>query len=216
MKRYLFIVLAIALSMLGIFFLAQLIGIPILTDPMPWLERGGSLTGLITTGLLIVDVFLPIPSSLVMIANGAIFGVVLGTIFSVAGSMGMALLGYRLGASGSKIINRFIPQREQERAKILFERWGTMAVIVTRPVPILAETVSIVAGISAMSLRRYVLASIAGIIPASVLYAYVGARAVDAGSSMLAFAIVVSIAGAFWFIGRRAKRKLNSGSQTRC
>ena len=50
------IILAIALSLLGIFGLARLIGIPILIDPMPWLERGGSLAALITTGLLTIDV----------------------------------------------------------------------------------------------------------------------------------------------------------------
>ncbi len=210
MKRYSFIALAIVLSLLGIFFLAQIVGISILTDPTPWLERAGSLTALITIGLLTIDVFLPIPSSLVMIANGAIFGVVLGTMLSIAGSMGAALLGYRLGASGSRIINRFIPQGEQERAKLFFERWGTLAVIVTRPVPILAETVAIVSGMVVMNPRRFALAALAGVVPASALYAYVGARVVNVVSSMLVFAIVVSIAGAFWFVGRIARRKLNS------
>ena len=57
MKHYLLIILAIDLSLLGIFGLAQLIGIPILIDPMPWLERSGSLAALVTTGLLTIDVF---------------------------------------------------------------------------------------------------------------------------------------------------------------
>jgi len=208
-KRYLLTVLAIALSLLGIFGLAQLIGIPILTDPTPWLERSGSLAALITTGLLTIDVFLPVPSSLVMIANGAIFGVALGATFSIVGSVGAALLGYRLGASGSKIINRFIPQNEQGKARLLFERWGVLAVIVTRPVPILAETVSIASGISAMNLRRFVLAALAGIIPISALYAYFGAKAADSVNTFLVFGLVVSVAGVFWFIGTMAKRKLS-------
>ena len=212
MKRYFFIILAIALSLLGIFFLAQLIGIPILADPTPWLERASSLTALITIGLLIIDVFLPIPSSLVMIANGAIFGAILGTMFSIAGNMGAAMLGYRLGASGSKIINRFIPKAEQEKARLFFERWGTLAIIASRPVPILAETVSIVAGISAVPLRRFMLTALAGIIPASALYAYSGAKAADFISNLLVFSLVISIGGIFWLVGVVIKRRLSSSS----
>jgi len=209
MNRYLFLTLTIALSLLGIFGLVQVIGIPILTDPKPLLEQGSLQTALITIGLLTIDVFLPIPSSLVMIANGAIFGFVLGTAFSILGSIAAALLGYWLGVSGSNIINRFIPQDQQEKAKGLFEQWGALAVIVTRPIPILAETISIVSGISRMKLRRFVLAAILGIVPASALYAYSGDIAASSVSKLLIFGIVISIGGIFWFIGTLTKRRWN-------
>jgi uncharacterized membrane protein YdjX (TVP38/TMEM64 family) len=163
--------------------------------------------------LLSFSVFLPVPSSLVMLINGAIFGVALGTILSIVGSTGAALLGYWLGASGAKIINRFIPQDEQEKAKYLFEEWGALAVIVTRPIPVLAETVSIISGISAMNLQRFVAAAVAGIIPPSILYAYTGAKAGNSVNSLLIFGLVVSIAGVFWLVGTIAKRKLRFDSQ---
>ena len=75
MKRYLLIMLAMMAFFLLLFFAVESLGVPLLVDPTPWLRHGGVLAAALGVGLLIADVLLPVPSSLVMVAHGALFGV---------------------------------------------------------------------------------------------------------------------------------------------
>ena len=79
--------------LLALFFLFEALQIPIFTDPSEIIGRGGVTAALVGVGLLIIDVFLPVPSSFVMVAHGALFGVWFGTLLSMVGQMGEALLG---------------------------------------------------------------------------------------------------------------------------
>ena len=101
-----------------------------------------------------------------MIANGALFGVTLGTLLSLVGTLGAGLFGFSLGRRGGPLLNRLVPAEEQARANDLLKRWGDLAVVATRPVPILAETVAILAGASPMTWGRMMLATAAGALPA--------------------------------------------------
>src|ERR1051325_10896407 len=85
MKRYLLIMSGMLAFFLGLFFLVEALGVPLLVEPTPWLNRGGALAAILGVGLLIADVLLPVPSSLVMVAHGALFGVIGGTLLSLAG-----------------------------------------------------------------------------------------------------------------------------------
>jgi uncharacterized membrane protein YdjX (TVP38/TMEM64 family) len=206
MRRYWTVVGLMLAVLLLLFGAVQALGVPLLTDPSPWLDESGPLAALVGVGLLIVDVLLPVPSSLVMIAHGAIFGVVAGTVLSLIGSTGAAALGFALGRRGGGVLARVVPVEERQRADRMLERWGPLAVIATRPVPILAETTVIMAGASSMSWRSVMTAALAGAIPAALLYALTGAVAASFTNGTLVFGLVLVIAGAFWWLGRRAER----------
>ncbi len=202
MKRY----WAVAGLMLGLFLilflLVEVLGVPLMTDPSPWMERGGMLSALVGVGLLVTDVVLPVPSSLVMVAHGALFGVVVGTLLSLVGSVGAALVGFAVGRRGGPLLSRLVSAEERERADRLLTRWGALAIVVTRPVPLLAETVVILAGTSPLGWGRAALAALAGSLPAALLYALTGALAASFQSSALVFGLVLLVAGLFWLIGR--------------
>src|ERR1044072_9556906 len=102
-----------------LFFLVEALGIPLLVDPTPWLNRGGPWAAILGMGLLVVDVLLPVPSSIVMVAHGALFGVLAGTLFSLAGSTGATLFGFWIGRRGGRLLERLVNQRERERANRL-------------------------------------------------------------------------------------------------
>src|SRR6185436_9370770 len=136
---------------LMLFFIIEALGVPLLVDPTPWLSHGGVFAAIFGVGLLIADVVLPVPSSLVMVAHGALFGVAMGTFLSLLGSVGAALFGFALGRRGGRVLERLVTPAERARADYLLARWGALAIIVTRPVPLLAETVAIMAGASRMS-----------------------------------------------------------------
>lgn len=203
MKRYLLIVSGVLAFFLCLFLLVGALGVPLLVDPTPWLNHGGALAASLGVGLLIADVVLPVPSSLVMVAHGALFGVLGGTLLSLAGSTGAAMFGFWVGRRGGRLLERLVTAEERARADLLLDRWGTLAVIVTRPVPLLAETVAIMAGASPMGWGRTALAALAGSLPPALLYALTGAVVSNFQSTSLMFAFVLLVTGIFWTVGRR-------------
>jgi len=202
MKRYLLIMAAMIASFLILFLIVEALGIPLLTDPTPWMKHGGVLAACLGVGLLIADVLLPVPSSLVMVAHGALFGVAVGTLLSLLGSVGATWFGFAIGRRGGKFLERVATPAERARADRLLVRWGALAVVVTRPLPLLAETVSIMAGASPISWTSVTLASLAGSLPSALLYALTGAAVANFQSTAMVFGVVLVVAGLFWLIGR--------------
>src|SRR5215510_12446766 len=140
MKRYLLITVGLIVFFTILFLIVEALGVPLLSDPTPWMKHGGVVAAALGVGLLIADVVLPVPSSLVMVAHGALFGVVIGTLLSLSGSIGAALFGFAIGRRGGKLLERTVTPSERARANVLLARWGALAIIVTRPIPLLAET----------------------------------------------------------------------------
>ena len=145
-KTYAFVALGIAVFVLITFLIVEALGISLLTDPSDQLDKGGAWAALLGIGLLLVDILVPVPSSLVMTAQGALYGVALGTLFSWIGSTGAGLMGFWVGRRSSRLINRFVSESERTAANRLIDRWGGFALIASRPLPILAETTAITAG----------------------------------------------------------------------
>lgn len=192
---------------LGLFGLFAALDLPFLSDPRPWLEGGQRpLAAAIGFTLLVADVFLPIAASLVMVAHGAIFGIALGTLLSLAGGTAAAALAFAVGRWGGARFNRRIPADERRRAETLLGRWGELAVAASRPVPILAESLALLAGTTSLSWRRFLLAAAAGNLPIALLCAVTGATAARLDSFLLIFALVLVMAAAVWLAGRRLGR----------
>ncbi|HWN10838.1 MAG TPA: VTT domain-containing protein [Pyrinomonadaceae bacterium] len=202
MKRYLLIVAATIAFFLMLFFAVEALGVSLLQDPTPWMQQGGILAGILGVSLLVADVLLPVPSSLMMVAHGALFGVVKGTFLSLLGSLGAALVGFAIGRRGGKLLDRLVTKAERVRADQLLARWGALAIAVTRPVPLLAETVAIMAGASPLGWGRLALAAVVGSLPPSLIYALTGATVVNFQSTALMFGAVLLVTGSFWLAGR--------------
>ncbi|HEY8835538.1 MAG TPA: VTT domain-containing protein, partial [Chthoniobacterales bacterium] len=162
MKRYFMVMGGMLAVFLALFFLVEALGVPLLVDPTPWLNQRSAWAAALGVGLLVADVLLPVPSSLVMVAHGALFGVVIGTLLSLLGSTGAAVFGFWIGRRGGRLLERLVPLRERQRADHMLERWGLLAVIVTRAIPLLAETVAIMAGASPLGWGRTALAALFG------------------------------------------------------
>lgn len=157
----------------------------------PDLPGGVALGATIVIGLLAADVVLPVPSSAVLIAAGAALGPVNGAVAGTLGLVAGATFGYALGAR----FGREPTGPDAERARRLLERWGPTALVLTRPVPLLAESTAVVAGSARMDLRRFLLAVVAGAVPTCVGLTLAG----DAGADSLgaaALAVVLTITAA--------------------
>lgn len=206
MNRYLAMFGAALGTTLVLFLIAEALDVPLLTDPAPWLERGGPIAAIIGVGLLVVDIVLPVPSSLVMVAHGAMFGVAGGATLSLIGSMGSAMTGYALGRRSDRLLSRHVSEAERRRADDLLRQWGLLAIIVTRPVPMLAESTAFMAGMSSLGWRRVLLGAAVGSLPAALLYAITGALATSVESGFIVFGLVLAIAGGVWLAARRLAR----------
>jgi uncharacterized membrane protein YdjX (TVP38/TMEM64 family) len=202
MRRYWTIIGVMMAVFLLLFGLVEWLQIPLLTDPSQWLARGGVAAAMLGVGLLIFDVALPVPSSLVMIAHGALFGVALGTLLSLLGSLGAALTGFAIGRRGGSWLMNSIAPSERARIEQMLTRWGALALIVTRPVPLLAETVAVMAGASTMRWSRAAVASLAGSLPPALLYALTGSVAASFQNGTLIFGFILLVSGLFWWFSR--------------
>ena len=171
-----------------------------------WLDAPEIGSAAVIIGLLAADLILPVPSSLVMVLSGAIFGVMWGGVFALIGSMLGQWAGFeavrRFGRRASSSIAGDNAVRDVNH---FFERHGAVAVIVTRPLPIVMETMSLVAGLSRMPRRVFLSASLVGTTPIVFVYAYAGAVSRQAGSVAPAIVIlgVVTLAAWLWYRSRR-------------
>jgi uncharacterized membrane protein YdjX (TVP38/TMEM64 family) len=215
MRRYWLVVGGMLVVFTALFAAVEALDIPLLTDPAPLLDAAPLAAATVGVGLLVLDVVLPVPSSLVMIAHGAAFGPLLGAALSLLGSLGAALLGFAVGRRGGPLLNRVVPAGERRRADALLARWGVLAIVVTRPVPLLAETTVILAGASPLGWRRTAVAALVGSVPAAVLYALAGSVAAGLGNPVAVFALVLLLAGATWALGAAGGRQVAPPTQAR-
>jgi uncharacterized membrane protein YdjX (TVP38/TMEM64 family) len=208
MKRYLQLSLAMVLVFLGLFGLAAALGIGVLTDDPAPLFAGlsGPLAAAVGVGLLLVDVLLPVPSSVVMVLHGSLFGVVGGTLLSLLGGVGAVAFAFALGRRGGPLLDRLMTPAERTRGDALLKRWGALAVALTRPVPMVAETVALLAGTSPLTWKKAVLAGVLGNLPPALVYAITGALGASTGEGFWVFGGVLIITGAFYFVAQRASR----------
>lgn len=193
LRRYWLVPAALAVVMLGAFVIAEALKVPLLTDPRPLLDSPVAIAATVGVALLVADVFLPVPSSAVMVAHGAAFGIAVGFALSLLGSLGAFAVAFALGRRGTGVFARYVPENELRRADQRLRRWGALAIVVTRPVPVLAETTAILAGASKLSWRAGFVAALVGSLPAAALYAVAGATADSFASGTVVFAVVIAL-----------------------
>jgi uncharacterized membrane protein YdjX (TVP38/TMEM64 family) len=168
-----------------------------------WMGRAGTGSAVVMISLLAADLFLPIPSSLIMVLSGAAFGVLWGSVFSLVGSIGGEWLGFELVRRyGRRASSKMVGDDELERLSRVFARHGTAVVVVTRALPVVMETMSVVAGLSKMKRSTFLIASLLGTAPIVVVYAYAGAISRQTGSLVPALIMLIAVAGLGWIVYR--------------
>lgn len=198
MKRYVLIILGFVVFFSLMFGLAEWLQISWLVDPTGKMQNNKALAAVIGSSLLILDILLPVPSSIIMGLNGQLFGVALGTIVSLFGTMAAATIGFSIGRNGGALLDKVLKPEERAQGDRILKKWGPLAIIVLRPVPMLAETITILAGTSGMPWSTFLVSVLLGSIPMCYLFALAGEQANIAWM----FAAVIGLAAIFWIIGR--------------
>ena len=135
--------------------------------------------GLLVVGLLAADLALPVPSSLVMTLAGRFLGTLGGFVCNVLGALAAAILGFALARRyGRGVFTRLFGAEDTTQAEALFAWVGPWAIALSRPVPMLTEIVSCLAGLTNMGFARFAALSLLGTAPISFAYAWLGEKAI--------------------------------------
>jgi membrane protein DedA with SNARE-associated domain len=163
--------------------------------------------GLILGALLAADIVLPVPSSLVSTALGALLGWAGGFVVSTLGMTAACWTGYRLGQSaGRGAARRLVSERDLAWLESASERWGSGVIVLFRAVPALAETSAIFAGMSRMPVGKFMLISTLSNAGISAVYAAVGAYSANVNSFLLAFTGALLLPGLAMLAVSRVRR----------
>ncbi|MFM2196631.1 MAG: hypothetical protein RLZZ505_63 [Verrucomicrobiota bacterium] len=143
-------------------------------------------------GLLLADLLLPIPGTIVMSALGAVYGFWLGGMIASAGSMLAGMLGFGIGRFFNEdFAKRWLGEKDFEQGRSLFARGGAWVVAVSRALPILPEVLACMAGLLRMPFGKFVVALACGAVPMGFLFAWIGTLGREYPSWGLAFSLGV-------------------------
>ena len=155
--------------------------------------------------LLVFDVLLPVPSSVVGTISGSLLGPWIGTLVNWIGLSLAAAVGYELGKRfGRPLAIRLQSVQSLKRVAQWNDEYGSWALVLFRGIPILAEASVISAGLYRQSPRQFwppVLASNLGIAAA---YGVLGNWSLAGDWLAIAMALSLGIPAAIaaWIIGR--------------
>lgn len=152
--------------------------------------------------LLALDVFLPVPSSIVSTAAGVFLGFAAGAGVIWLGMMAGCALGYVVGARGSGAARRLVGEDGLARAAALFERYGDATIVLCRPVPVIAEASVVFAGLVKSPFAAFVRLTAVSNLGIALGYAAFGAYSLRLDSFLLAFLGALLLPGLFILVSR--------------
>ncbi len=165
-------------------------------------DSSGWYTGSVIAALLASDVFLPIPSSIVAAAAGVALGFVWGSLATWTGMTLSCGLGYVFGAETAATARKFVGDAGMARAAHLATRYGDYALVLCRPIPVLAEASVILAGIVRRPVGRFLTLTMAANAGVAMGYAAIGAYSMRVDSFLLAFLGAIIVPAIAMLVGR--------------
>lgn len=147
----------------------------------------------IILGIAGAVVFSPIPSAPIALAAGAAFGGLWGTVYVVAGAELGALVAFgiarRFGYDAVRKVAWIARWIDRTRSQAMLAG----LVFVSRLLPFLSfDMVSYAAGLTPLRFHWFALATLAGIIPISILLVWFGERMAEEGAAWIGTAVLVA------------------------
>ena len=201
--RWLFLVILV-LALILVPFL--LFGAQIETWTRAFIEKAEArplLSALVLGGFLAGDVVLPVPSSILSTGCGVLLGIAAGTLVSFIGMTISCVFGFALGRLARPLAGRLLGANEAARLARIRGRFGDWMIVITRPVPVLAEAAVLFAGMGRMRARRFMLLTTLANLGISLVYATIGALSATVNSFLLAFIGAIVLPGILMMITRQ-------------
>ncbi|SEI72672.1 Uncharacterized membrane protein YdjX, TVP38/TMEM64 family, SNARE-associated domain [Deinococcus reticulitermitis] len=157
----------------------------------------------------VLQAVLPVIPAIVMIAVTArAYGPLEAFFIVYTGTMLGATAGYWLGRTvGNSLVRLLIGESARQKAYAFAQQHGAQGVLIFRLMPVLsADAMNLVAGAARMPFRPFLLATLVGALPVTVLVVWLS----DDNTRMLwglgiLSAVVALVAGARWWMGQRRR-----------
>lgn len=187
---------AVVVLLLGAYGILSRTGVLTVITDGPTLERYvaqlGVLGPLAIIGLMSIAIVLnPIPSAPIALAAGAAYGHFWGTVYVAIGAETGALIAFSIARLvGYDVVHKWLGKRLSLGA--LTSQNALMAMVfASRLLPFISfDLVSYAAGLTPLTLWRFAVATLAGIIPASFLLAHFGGEMASADARRTALAVL--------------------------
>jgi uncharacterized membrane protein YdjX (TVP38/TMEM64 family) len=129
-------------------------------------------------GLMIVHSFIPFPAELLALCAGAVFGTVLGSALIWVGAMFGALAAFFLSRwLGQEAIRNWISEEQADALDSWSDDRGALALLICRFIPVIAfNLINYAAGLTRVRIWTFVWTTGLGILPLTILSAYLGAQ----------------------------------------
>ena len=176
-------------------------------DPAGWIDDLGVWGPAAIIALMVLHCFIPFPAELIALCAGAVFGTLFGSALVWVGAMIGASLSFWLSRLlGRAAIERLLPTQHRRA----FDEWaddhGAMTLLVSRFIPVIAfNLINYAAGLTRISWWTFVWTTSIGIIPLTVLMAYLGAKMTELSWPYLLVSSAVGIV-AIWSFDRLRKK----------
>lgn len=165
-------------------------------------------------GLLLVDLFLSIPTLLIAVLSGFFLGAVGGALTVFCGLFGTVSVGYILGKQfGDRLLNRFCSSPEQRHLLAWqYQQHSRLLIVFARAVPMLPEITAVLSGSHNMPYWKFITWWALGTAPYCIVASYSGSvssasNPTPALAGMLALmaGLWILAAGLKWYLNKRGK-----------
>lgn len=174
-----------------------------------WLDSLGEQVWIYAIGLMIADVLIPIPTTVIITALGQKYGPLLGGLIGVLGSFLAGITAY----GGTRMLGRrfacWLLGDDMPRAERFFERSGTFAVACSRWLPLLPEAISCMAGLARMPFAAYCVALLCGAVP--MCFAYAALATISEHEFVPLLVSILLPVPIWWIAGHLLKRHATHG-----
>lgn len=169
----------------------------------------------VVIAIMVVQMFLVVvPSWLLMIIAILAYGPWWGGLLSVVAVTVASTIGYGIGRGLSKAaLTELVGQKTEQKLESTVNEYGFGAIIIFRLAPFLSnDAISFVAGMLKMGYVRFILATLAGIVPLTVLIAFFS-RDIETLKNSLVWVTIggIVIYAGYSFYRHRTKGRKSSG-----
>ncbi|MVO16319.1 TVP38/TMEM64 family protein [Parasedimentitalea huanghaiensis] len=128
--------------------------------------------------LMVLHSFIPFPAEILAICAGAVFGTLVGSALVWVGAMLGALAAFGLSRKlGRSVIQSWLSKGQSARLDEWTDQQGTFTLLISRFIPVIAfNLINYAAGLTRVRLWTFVWTTGLGIVPITVLSAYLGAH----------------------------------------
>ena len=141
-----------------------------------WVKRFGAFGPIILVAAMTIQMFLIIiPNLLLFIIAILCYGPIWGSLICLVGVFTSSSLGFFIGRKlGPGAIDRFVSDKTQRKISFFVNNYGVKAIAIARLSSLASDALGFVAGVLEMKYKKFIAATLTGVIPVIVLIAVFG------------------------------------------